>query len=584
MYGMDTVNEDGHSLRQTPDGGFIIAGYAGSPFQDVYVVKTDAQGDTMWTRCHGGTEDDYGEGICLAHDSGYLVVGFTRSYGVGSSDIYLIKIDSNGERIWHRTYGGTSVDFGHCIQQTSDGGYILVGGYGVGGGNLGTYLVKLEAQGDTIWTRLSNINPMDWARYVCQTFDGGYIVTGATLVSPVNFNYDLFLSKYNSDGIVEWTRMYGGPYEDWCYCVKQTPDSGYILVGYIDRINFVGGDAYVIKTNSLGDTLWTRRFGETGLCDIFISVDVTSDGGYLCAGYATSFEPRGEKLYMVKMNSEGERLWAEYYGDYRPSSALSVVTTQDGGAAIAGYVTPPYIGYKDVWLLRLPGTPPSLSLTLTPVNPPILIPAGGGNFFFTAEVQNSTAAAVTFDAWTEVILPGGAAHGPLIMRANLPIAPSQTIVRTGITQFVPSYAPEGDYTYNGYVGSYPDSVIDEDSFEFTKLPGEAPPTHNQGWSVYGWDDDEDGFRIQDSGFRVLSVNPNPFNASTVARFELRDASQVELALYDIAGREVAVLAEGFYPAGAHQAVWDASAMASGVYFARLQAGSEVKTKKLLLIK
>ncbi len=229
------------------------------------------------------------------------------------------------------------------------------------------------------------------------------------------------------------------------------------------------------------------------------------------------------------------------------------------------------------------GTLAALSLTLTPINPPIIIPAGGGNFVFDASIVNTTNAAVNFDAWTEVILPNSVVYGPLIERFGLSIPGNATIMRQ-LTQAVPGIAPAGNYEMVGNVRVLPDSIVVSSSFPFTKLAGEDAPTHNQGWSCYGWDDEKSQIENHKSQITNLAASPNPFNASTVARFEMRDASQVKLAIYDIAGRKIAVLAEGFYQAGTHQAVWDASSMASGVYFARLQVGDEVATAKLLLVK
>ncbi len=224
-----------------------------------------------------------------------------------------------------------------------------------------------------------------------------------------------------------------------------------------------------------------------------------------------------------------------------------------------------------------------LTVTLTPHNPPITVPAAGGGFSLDAEVCNHTAWLINFDAWTEALLPSGSVYGPIVLRAGLVIPSGAAIMRT-LTQNVPGYAPAGNYTYFGKVGIYPDSIIHTDLFTFVKLPGEGAAGMCDNWNVYGWDDDEEGFRIQDSGIGVLSVSPNPFNASTALSFKLQAASNVKLAVYNIAGREVVRLIDGYYPAGMHQVEWDASGIVSGVYFARLEAGDADISVKLLLVK
>ena len=220
---------------------------------------------------------------------------------------------------------------------------------------------------------------------------------------------------------------------------------------------------------------------------------------------------------------------------------------------------------------------------MTPHNPPIVIPAGGGSFTFDVVLCSRTANTVIIDAWAEVILANGHSTGALYLRANLLIPASSTIARE-ITQYVPGYAPWGGYLYVGKIGVYPDSIIDSDTLLVFKMRGFNGFNHHQGWACYGWDDNEEAVSIQHSGFGIQSCYPNPFNSSTVISFEMSDAGFVKLAVYDIAGREIITLVEGFYPAGHHQVVFEGTELASGVYFARLEAGGVMNSVKVLLMK
>ena len=223
-----------------------------------------------------------------------------------------------------------------------------------------------------------------------------------------------------------------------------------------------------------------------------------------------------------------------------------------------------------------------LRVTLTPHNPPIRIPAGGGAFIFDAAITNTTNTTITFDAWTEAVLPNGSVYGPIILRTNLPIAGGQTIMRI-ISQYVPVAAPPGNYAYRGKVGTHPGTVIDQDSFPFQKLAGDAAPNHNQGWAVYGWFGDE-ALVSAVSDFELTGVHPNPFNPSTQISFALPEAAKVVLTVYDVSGRQVANLVNGWLSPGSHEISWEASSMPSGVYFARLQAADYSETVKMLLVK
>ncbi len=226
----------------------------------------------------------------------------------------------------------------------------------------------------------------------------------------------------------------------------------------------------------------------------------------------------------------------------------------------------------------------SLVVTLTPHNPPIQIPSGGGMIVFDASIENTTNNPITFDAWTEVVLPNSQIYGPLIQRNGLTIAGGGTIIRE-ISQFVPHYAPPGNYSYTGNAGVFPDSIVGTDNFPFAKLAGDGLANHHQGWTLYGWDE-EDISQIanQQSKITNLCLSPNPFNSSTAISFELPEAGYIELAMYDVSGKEVALLAEGNLSPGHHSLHFDASNLSSGIYFARLQAGDFSQTRKVVLVK
>ncbi len=224
-----------------------------------------------------------------------------------------------------------------------------------------------------------------------------------------------------------------------------------------------------------------------------------------------------------------------------------------------------------------------LAVTLTPTAMPIQIPAGGGSFTFDAQIVNNTNNVINFDAWTDVILPNGAVYGPVILRTGLPIQPGQTIIRTGILQNVPGYAPPGNYTYVGKVGTRPDTVLSSDQFDFTKLAGDGALNHNLGWAVFGWFDDL-GQIASPGSFDLTGVYPNPFNPTAEIRYSLSENAFIKLSVYDISGRQAAVVYEGFAAAGAHTTVFNGEGMSSGVYFFRLKVGGEVQTVKTLLLK
>ncbi|MBA7605830.1 hypothetical protein ES703_12965 [subsurface metagenome] len=301
-YGGENKDES-YSVQQTLDGGYIIAGRTnsyGSGDYNVYLVKTDAKGDTIWTKTYGGEGDDFGGSVQQTNDGGYIIAGWTDSFGASGTDVYLIKTDANGDTLWAKTYGGSNSDTGRSVQQTSDGGYIIVGATGsFGTGQRAVYLIKTDSDGNTIWTRTYGGEGLDSGHSVQQTSEGGYIITGSTS-SYGSGVVDVYLIKTNENGDTLWTKTYGGSNSDKGYNVRETSDVGYIIAGYTDSFGAGEEDVYLIKTDNNGDTDWTKTYGGT-YGDIGFSVQQTSDGGYIIVGLTYSLGASLTDVYLIKI-------------------------------------------------------------------------------------------------------------------------------------------------------------------------------------------------------------------------------------------------------------------------------------------
>jgi len=307
-----TLTDQGWSVQQTSDGGYIIAGRTysfGAGNSDVYLTKTNTPGDTLWTRTYGGTSEDDGYSVQQTTDSGYIITGYTASFSAGG--VYLIRTNASGDTLWTRTYG--YLGDGRGVQQTSDGGFIIAGA-----GYRDVYLIKTTASGDTLWTRTYGGTSEDVGTSVQQTLDGGYIVAGYTLTFGAG-GYDAYLIKTDASGDTMWTRTYGGTGDDQGYSVQQTSDGGYIVAGSTSSFGAGSGDVYLIKINAAGNTEWTRTYGGTGW-DGGYSVQQTSDGGYIIAGRTYSFGAGNSDVYLIKTDSLGNVGVAEP-SDVRPTGA-----------------------------------------------------------------------------------------------------------------------------------------------------------------------------------------------------------------------------------------------------------------------
>jgi hypothetical protein len=235
-------------------------------------------------------------------------------------------------------------------------------------------------------------------------------------------------------------------------------------------------------------------------------------------------------------------------------------------------------------LYTTPLTGPSLAVTLTPYNTPIVIPPGGGNFSYNLLIANIGTTAANFDGWLEVDLPTGNTISPLVLREGLNLNPGVLITRD-LSQSIPGSAPAGLYTYRCCAGNYPGTVYAFDEFEFTKSGVDATSS-NTDWTLSGWDDELTGLAssvIPDEYYLEQNV-PNPFNPVTMVNFGLPEGGNAELKVFDLLGREVEILYSGWLSAGHHQITFDACYLPSGIYFYQLKVGDFNCVKKMLLIK
>jgi hypothetical protein len=375
-------DDEGRSVQQTSDGGYIIAGYTnsfGAGDYDVYVIKTDAAGETTWTRTLGGAGKEEAACVRQTSDGGYIIAGQTLSFGAGSADVYLIKMNELGETLWTRTYGDTFPNVGMSVLQTADSGYVIAGyTYSSVETRNDALLIKTDRSGNILWSRSYGDTLYELASSVQQTPDGGYVLTGYKGSSGVG-NRQVYIVKTDADGDTIWTKTYGGPSMDEGNCIELTQDGGYIVVGYTLSFGAGGRDFYVLRTNSVGDTTWTRTFGSSDYEEGY-SVAQTDDDGFVVVGYTVPPDSDYMEVYLIKTDASGHTQWTRTYSHSQGDDVgYSVQTTSDGGYVIAGY-TYSLNGDHDVFLIKTdslgnvavaepkasPARAPALSLTCTP--------------------------------------------------------------------------------------------------------------------------------------------------------------------------------------------------------------------------
>ncbi len=346
--------DDGLSVQQTKDGGYIIAGGTdsfGTGMTDAYLVKTDANGIEQWHNTFGGSSDDHGWSVQQTTDGGYVIAGYTTSFGARYYDAYLVKTDENGNEQWHKLFGGSANDYFTSVQQTSDG-YVMAGYTDVGAGNYDAYLVKTDANGIEQWHKTFGGSDDEIASSVQQTTDGGYILAGATDSFGAGYR-DVYLVKTYSNGDEQWHKTFGGSGDDDAISVQQTSDGGFVVAGSTSSGDTGISNLYLVKTDSNGDEQWHKTFGGSGDDDA-ISVQQTSDGGFVVAGSTSSGDTGISNLYLVKTDSNGDERWSQTFGD--GYIGWSVRQTTDGGYIVAGQVYSDVTSLHDLFIVKTDAT------------------------------------------------------------------------------------------------------------------------------------------------------------------------------------------------------------------------------------
>lgn len=402
-----------YSIQQTTDGGYIlggeswsdISGYkteAGLGFDDYWVIKLDSTGTIQWQNTIGGSGNDALQSIKQTTDGGYILGGLSNS-GIsgdkteasvgGSTDYWVIKLNSSGGIVWQNTIGGSGTDQLLSIQQTTDGGYILGGSSdsGISGekteasqGGEDYWLVKLNGSGTVIWQNTIGGSGTDQLFSIQQRTDGGYVLGGRSdsgisgdKTEASSGLFDYWVIKVNGSGAVQGQNSIGGDSFDNLYSIKQTSDGGFI-VGGSSSSNISGDkteasisgstDNWVIKLNSTGAIVWQNTIGGGGE-DVLRSIQQTNDGGYIVGGYTisgisgdkTEALLGGNDYWVIKLDSTGNIEWQNTIGGADNDFLYAIQQTSDGGYILGGYSesgisadkTAASFGGNDYWIVKL---------------------------------------------------------------------------------------------------------------------------------------------------------------------------------------------------------------------------------------
>jgi len=336
------------SVVQTRDSGYVVAGYTtsrGAGKKDVWLVKTNALGDTLWTRTYGGANDDVGWSVAQTRDGGYYIAGETYSFGAGFNDLYIIKTDASGNPTWTKFYGGYAFEAGYSVAETQDNGCI-VAGYTLATGIAQGYLVRTTSLGDTLWTTAYGGGYGDYAYCVRQTFEDAFIATGSH--ETPSGNIEIYLVRVNQVGDLVWAQGHLSSDNSAGRSVELA-SGGYLVTGFSGPIG--NEDIKLFKTDTAGQTSAYYTYQGPGT-DMAFDARLLSDNGCIIAGKTNSFGAGGSDAYMIRVNSAFDTLWTHTYGGPRDEQGNSVSPTFDGGFIVAGSTRSFGVESTDVFLIK----------------------------------------------------------------------------------------------------------------------------------------------------------------------------------------------------------------------------------------
>ncbi|MCP4583730.1 MAG: T9SS type A sorting domain-containing protein [candidate division Zixibacteria bacterium] len=475
------------------------------------MVSSALAQDTLWTRTYGGSRDEVARSIYPTSDGGSVIAGVSNSADRDGTDFYLIKTDADGEIDWSQSYGNDSNEDAHSVIQASDGGYIMAGNsqqYGRAINEI--YLVKTNALGHLEWDRTYTPGEQSHlglsACSILELGDGGYLIAGSAIqFGPVYGRFVLIRTDSSGDSL--WSRTYAGSnFGAWASCLIETTDGNFIISG---RNGF---ESYLTKISDDGDVLWYQSY-LLGSRSIASSIAQADDGGFIIAGtFLYSGEVQSD-IYIMKTDENGNAWWTGPFGGVEDDSAYAISQASDGSYLIAGTTNSFGDGRSNVYLVR-------------------------------ADENGGLLSTRTY---------GGVNDDGV-----------SSMYRTN----------DGDFMVAGYTASFGAGSFD---CWVLKIDGE----------LTGIEDDND-----ETLPNIISLSqnyPNPFNASTIIEFELNQPGYAGLDVFDVRGRKVKTLVDDYLGSGRYTVKWNGisesgKVVTSGSYFYKLKSGDYIDTRKMVLIK
>ncbi|MCI0557940.1 MAG: Ig-like domain-containing protein [Nitrososphaera sp.] len=509
------------AIEPLADGGYIVAGSTnsfGAGRDDVWLIKLDEDANVEWQRTYGGQGGDTARSVKPTPDGGFVVAGQTHSFSAGRSDVWVLKFDHEGNLQWQKSYGGPSNDIAHAIEPTLDGGYLAAGfTASFGAASKDYFVIKLDSDGDIVWQKRYGGDGADVIRFATQVSNGHYFVAGFT--HSFGAKGDIMVLRLDSDGDIVWQKRYGGAKFEEPSTILRAP-GGYIVLEQSTSFSS-NTDGWVFKLDPGGNMIWQKRHGG-GSFDELSAARMTPDGGFIAAGETKSFGAVNEDFWVVKFDSGGSIMWQKRYGGADIDEAEGIALTPEGGFIVVGTTRSFDAVGKDVWILRLDANG-ELEQCSSGVTANSVTAATSGNT--NAVPAMTTAFSVDTSATTKIGKPTVATStAPIMLQCGV------TAIDTTPVAEDDQYSTDEDTPLNvpapGVLGN--DSDVDGDALAALLVSGPSSGElvlNTDGSFTYTPDDDISGVDsftykandgITDSNIATVSITVNPVNDPPVA--------------------------------------------------------------------
>lgn len=661
-------------LSQSSDGDLTL----NHGDYDYWVVKLDPDGNIIWQKSFGGTSRDFPYSLNITPDGGSVIAGYSKSHNgdvtvnKGLMDFWIIKLDGNGNLQWQKSYGGSGEDVAWNAVPTSDGGYIVDGRTNstdgdvtVSHGGDDIWILKLDANGNLQWQKSIGGSDEDHAHGILQTANGSYVFSGhsASFDGDIVGNHgeqDVLLVKLNANGKIVWQKCYGGSEEELAYAVHTASDGGFVLTGYTESTDGdVSGtlgkyDYWVIKTDAGGNLQWQKPLGGS-TSDYSYAVTQTNDGGYAVTGYAnsddgevTNYHGGQNDHWIAKLDATGNLQWQKALGSSLNDRGGAIIQTADGSiieagdaGAADGDVTSIH-GGQDVWIVKLNPSSAAAITTLS-LNASTYCPGDNVSISFTANTSfqpgniftaQLSDASGNFTNATTIGTLAGISSGTI--NAMLPktasgngyrirvIASSPNTIGSDngsditITCSAPTGLASNNITTSSATLSW--NVVNcADAYGFryrkqgasqwiTSTPGsnsttltglDASTTYQ--WAVrtkctsnpntYSKYSATQKFTtlhtktqsaLSGADATELILYPNPAQQFTTVSFHVSEEVPVSISLFDITGKKIRELLNVNSQEGDYQVNVDLKTLPKGIYLVRFQSGENIICRKLVV--